>query len=142
MTRMTSASPRRGSRSASWFRNTRAGSSITSKRSMSVSLQQGRQALQRDVQPVGTIVLLVAQLVEHLLHLREAQQAAHIVEVLVQAAAGGGVGVSLHENFASLLFPFAERWYPLANLDGAAGIAERPQHPRHVAQRRMLAPCL
>src|SRR5689334_19620267 len=103
---MISPRPSRGRKSPSWARNTRTGSSITSKRSISASFEQRRQALQRDVQPVGAVVLLVAQLVEHLLHLGEAQQPAHVVEALIQAATCGRLGVGLDERFTGLFFPF------------------------------------
>src|SRR5438093_370121 len=82
-----SASARRGRKSATCARNTRSGSSITSNRSISGSLEQCHQALHRNVDPVGPVGGLVAQLIEHLLDLGELQHAAHVVERFVDAAA-------------------------------------------------------
>src|SRR3954464_1699740 len=92
------ASPSRGSSTPICARNARTGSSITSKWSISVAFQQGVEPLQRDVDPVGTVVELVAQLVEHFLHLCELEQPAHVVERAVYAAADDAGGVSLQEG--------------------------------------------
>src|SRR3954468_23762988 len=64
------ATSRRGSRSPTWTKKTRAGSTRKSK-FMALSFQQGEQPLQRDVDPRRAVVELVAQLVEHFLDLEE-----------------------------------------------------------------------
>src|SRR3954465_6632305 len=142
-----SASPRRGRKSATCARNTRAGSIIMSKRSMSVSFQQRHQPLRRDMDPIRPVVHLVAQLVEHFLDLGELQEAAHVVERAEDAAALHRRRVGLEERLARGLLPRAQRGPQLfqrglgalAQLRRAARIAERAQHARDIAQRRVLA---
>src|SRR5258706_10809551 len=97
---MMSASPRRGRKSAAWWRNTRTGSSMISMRSMSTSGVAGErgEALQRDVRPRRAVVELVAQLVEQLLDLGELEQAARILERCVQTARARGLGVGGEEG--------------------------------------------
>src|SRR4051812_242662 len=132
----TSASPSRGRNSATCARNTRAGSIITSKRSMSVPLQQGKEPLRGNVDPVRAVVHLVAQLVEHLLHLRELEQTTHVVERAENAAALHRRRVGLEERLARRLFPCPQgrrqlleaRLGALAQLRRAACVAERAQH--------------
>src|SRR5205809_7488805 len=104
---MTSASPRRGRKSAAWCRNARTGSSMISMRSTSASGAAGERgkALQRDVHPGRAVVELVAQLVEQLLDLGELEQAACILERRVQAARARGLGISGEERAAHLGFP-------------------------------------
>src|SRR5436190_19311833 len=147
-----SASARRGRKSATCARNRRSGSSITSKRFMrlpaarSCAFQQREEALHRNVNPVRTVRRLIAQLVEHLLDLRELQQAAHVVERFVDTASFHRRGVSLHERLARRLLPSAQRrpqalaagLAPLAQLGRAVRIAEGAQHAGDVAQRRVL----
>src|SRR5438876_4202652 len=149
--RTISASNRRGRKSPTCARNTRKGSSITSKRcSISASFEQGHQALHGDVDPVGPVRRLVAQLVEHLLHLGELQQAAHVLEGVVDAAALHRRGIRVDERLARRALPDLQRRAEaldprlgaLAQLRRAAGVAERAQHAGDVAQRRMLLPAL
>ena len=106
------------------------------------------------MQPVGAVVFLVAQLVEHFLDLGEPQQPTHVVEVLVEDAACRclshfyRLGIGLEESLARLRLPGAQRrrersvgrHRALAHLRRAARIAEGAQHPGDVAQRRVLAP--
>src|SRR6267378_3685338 len=143
----TSASARRGRKSPTCTRNARSGSSSTSKRcSISASLEQGGKSLHGNVDPVGAVRRLVAQLVEHLLHLGELQEATHVVDGVEQAAALRRCGVGLDERLARRFLPSGERGSEpldaglgaLAELRRAARVAERAQHPGDVAQRRML----
>src|SRR2546421_1175691 len=88
--KITTASTSRGRKSPTCARNTRTGSSITSKRSISVpsvAFQECGQALHGNVDPRGPVVELVAKLVEHFLHLGELHQPARVVERFVDAAA-------------------------------------------------------
>src|SRR3989442_64487 len=144
--RTISASNRRGRKSPTCAKNTRSGSSITSKRcSISASFEQRHQALHRDVDPVGPVRRLVAQLVEHLLHLGELQEAAHVLEGVVDAAVFHRRGVRVDERLARRALPGLQRrpealdarLGALAQLRRTARIAERAQHPRDVAQRRL-----
>src|SRR3954471_2853365 len=143
----TRASPSRGRNSATCARNTRAGSIIMSKRSMSVSFEQEHEALRRDMHPFGPVVHFIAQLVEHFLHLGELQEAAHVVERAEDAAALHRRRVGLEERLARRLLTGAQRGPQLfqrglgalAQLRRAARIAERAQHARDIAQRRVLA---
>src|SRR5439155_3032403 len=146
-----SASARRGRKSPTCARNARSGSSITSKRwSMSGSFEQGHQALDGDVHPVGAVGGFVAQLVEHLLPLGELQEAAHVLEGVVDTAALHRRRIGVDERLARRALPHLQRRAEaldarlgaLAQLGRAARIAERAQHPRDVAQRRVLAPAL
>src|SRR4051812_21627285 len=108
---MTSASPRRGRKSAAWFRNTRTGSSMMSMRSISdssLALEQRGEPLQRDVHPRRAVVELVAQLVEQLLQLGQLEQAARIFERRVQAARARGFGVRGDERLADFGLPGVE----------------------------------
>src|SRR5260221_9259630 len=149
--RTMSASPRRGRKSAACARNTRSGSSITSKRcSISASFEQRHQALHRDVDPVGPVRRLVAQLVEHLLDLGELQEAARVFKRCVEAAALHRSGISVEERLARRLLPRDERrpealdarLGALAQLRRAARIAEGAQHAGDIAQRRVLLAAL
>src|SRR3954469_14140803 len=108
--RTISARPRRGRKSAACARKTRSGSSITSMRfSISVPFQQRHQPLHRDVDPVGPVRRLVAQLVEHLLDLGELQQAARVFKGCVEAAALHRSGIGIQECLAHRLLPRDER---------------------------------
>src|SRR5258706_1469450 len=147
--RTMSASPRRGRKSAACARNTRSGSSITSKRcSISASFEQEHQSLHGDVHPVGPVRRLVAQLVEHFLHLGELQEAARVFKRCVEAATLHRSGIGVEERLARRLLPCDERrpealdarLGALAQLCRAARIAERAQHAGYIAQlRRLLA---
>src|SRR5688500_8597377 len=108
----TSASARRGRKSPTCRMNARTGSSITSNRSMSLSLRffdQRREPLQRDVQPRGPVVELVAQLVERFFDLGEAREAAHVLVGGEQAAALHRLGIRGEEGAARARLPGVER---------------------------------
>jgi hypothetical protein len=108
-----------------------------------------RRALQRDAQPRRPVVELVAQLVEQLLDLGELEQPAHVVERLEYPRAAHRLGVGRQECLA-------RRGFPRLEVGGGAlarrlrgvqhrrsfCVSEGAQHPRHVPQRRLLAPAL
>src|SRR6185503_12009510 len=133
--RTMSASPRRGRKSTAWWSSSRAGSIITSKRSMSASFQEGKQSLRRDVDPGGAVCHFIAQLVKPLLHLGEVQQAAHVVERGKDAASLHRRRIRLEERFARRRLPVAQGRAELfkrglgalAQLGRAARVAERAQ---------------
>src|SRR6185436_16521885 len=129
----TSASARRGSRLPTCTRKARTGSSITSRRSMSASLQQRGQALRGNVDPVGAVVGFVAQLVEQLLHLGEREQARHVVERLVDAAARARRGVCGEKSLARVVLPGLERG--AEPLDAGLGALAHPRRAARVAER-------
>src|SRR5690242_10754558 len=110
--RMITARNSRGSRSPTWARNTRSGSTIGSKLFiaglpvLSLVFQHSREPRERDVDPVRAVAHLVAQLVERLLQLGEREQPAHVGEALVEAAFRRRRGVGVEERLARLRFPF------------------------------------
>src|SRR4051794_34188915 len=128
MKRGTKSPPGRGKRAPA-----RAGDRNRVRAGSSLLLQHGEKARQRHLDPVGPVAELVAQLVEHLLELEELHEPGHVFERFEQPATERCRRVGGEESPARLALPLVE----LVALGGAPlRIAERAQHPGHVAQRR------
>ena len=88
--------------------------------------------------PVGTVVELVAQLVDGLLGLEDREQLVRGLLAGRQQRAVHGLVVALEEALARTLLPAIRRVDAAQQLRARRHVGERAQHPRDVAQRRAL----
>src|SRR5581483_1251838 len=84
--------------------------------------------------PLGSVVELVAKLVDRLLELEDGEQPVDRDAARRQQRRVHGV----EEPLAGLLLPALRRGRRPLELRGDRGVGERAQHPRDVAERRAL----
>src|SRR5258708_7695674 len=132
---------RRARRAGSSARGGRANRARWWRRS-SLLLQQPPDAHHRDRDPIGPVVELVLELVDRLLELEQRQQAPDLGLAGRQQRRVDPLEVALEESLAGAWLEVLGRALAAQDLDRGRCVGERPEHARHVAQRRALLPAL